>query len=198
MKACRPEANRYTMRSFLEERKPVVRRGRKAYGTLSEAAGLPKGDRFMRLSKHSKHHSSKESTSEHRRLHRLSALLHVYRYTWFQVFAVGLGLLALMEASFLIASNPNLVPAMILYGAFLVPITLITYLYESLPWEVPMPLLAICLLCGGALGVAIASPLELLGPLGTFQYFGVGLIEETSKLIIPAILFFIGAYRSEG
>jgi RsiW-degrading membrane proteinase PrsW (M82 family) len=149
--------------------------------------------------RHLKHRSSEKRVAVKERPRRLFSLLHAYRHRWFQVFAVGLALLVLMEVSFLIAKNPNLVPAMIIYGAFLVPMTLITYLYDSLPWEVPMPLLAICLLCGGALGVAIASPLEidLLGPLGQFRYFGVGLIEETSKLIIPVALFFVGTYRSE-
>ncbi len=150
--------------------------------------------------KHLERHSPEKKVTEEERSHRLSRLLRLYRHRWFQVFAVGLALLALMEASFLVAKNANLVPAMLIYGAFLVPITLITYLYESLPdWEVPMPLLAICLLCGGALGVAIASPLEidLLGPLGPFKYFGVGLIEESSKLIIPVTLLLIGTYRSE-
>lgn len=154
--------------------------------------------------RHPKHRLSgekaKKGTIAQRFGRRLSAILHVYRRRWFQVFASGLVLLALMEVSYLVASNANLVPAMILYGAFLVPITLIVYLYERLTaWEIPMPLLLICLLCGGALGVAIASPLEidLLPPLGPFQFFGVGLIEESSKLIVPAAVFLIGAYRSE-
>ena len=152
----------------------------------------------MKHGKHSKRHPPRHALKSERG-RRLSGLFRVYGRRWFQVFATGLVLLALMEASYLVARNANLVPAMILYGAFLVPIALITYLYETLPWEVPMPILAICLLCGGALGVAIASPLELdlLGPLGKFEYFGVGLIEETSKLIIPLALFFIGTYRSE-
>lgn len=131
---------------------------------------------------------------------RLDAIFHVYRRRWFQVFASGLFLLALMEASYLVAPNPTLVPAMILYGAFLVPITLLAYLYERLTaWEVPMPTLAICFLCAGALGVAVASTLETLamGPLGPFQDFGVGLIEESVKLVVPLVIFFMGAYRSE-
>lgn len=187
----------YNAFPFLEKGKPVARRGRKAHGPLlREVAGLPKGDWLV---KHPKHHSSGQRHAGKERSHRFSRLLHLYRRRWFQVFAVGLALLALMEASFLVAKNPNLVPAMILYGAFLVPIALITHLYETLPWEVPMPVLAICFLCGGALGVAIASPLEidLLGPLGPFRFFGVGLIEEASKLILPLVIYFIGVYRSE-
>ena len=56
--------------------------------------------------------NSEHDGKEHPR--RLSELLRVYRRRWFQVFAVGLALLALMEGSFLLTRNPNLVPAMIL------------------------------------------------------------------------------------
>ena len=143
-----------------------------------------------------KHHSSEKG----RIRRRLDAIFHVYRRRWFQVFATGLLLLALMEASYLGAANPTLVPAMILYGAVLVPLTLLVYLYERLTaWEVPMPTLAICFLCAGALGVAIASTLETvsMGPLGPFQDVGVGLIEESVKLVVPLFIFFAGVYRSE-
>lgn len=36
-----------------------------------------------------------------------------------------------------------------------------------------------------------------MGPLGPFQDFGVGLIEESVKLGVPLVIFFAGAYRSE-
>ncbi len=141
-----------------------------------------------------------EADAEKKHPHRIAKLFRLYKHRWLQVFTVGLALLALMEVSFLIAKNPNLVPAMLIYGAFLVPITLITYLRETLKEsEVPMSVRTICLLCGGALGVAIASPLEidLMGPFGSFKYVAVGLIEESAKLIIPLAFFFIGTYRSE-
>jgi hypothetical protein len=44
-------------------------------------------------------------------------------------------------------SNPNYAPSVILLGAFLVPITFVTYLYERLPsWDVPLQTLAVCFL----------------------------------------------------
>ena len=99
---------------------------------------------------HAQQSASRKAAAGKVRSHGLSRLLHIYRHRWFQVFAVGLALLILMEASFLVAKNANLVPAMIIYGAFVVPIT---YLRGSLTgWPAPISVLAICLLCGGALG----------------------------------------------
>ena len=40
---------------------------------------------------------------------------------WLRVLAAGVFFIALMEASYLAYPNPNLVPAMIVYAAFLVP-----------------------------------------------------------------------------
>jgi hypothetical protein len=55
------------------------------------------------------------------------------RRSWFQIFVSGLILLYLVERTLVATSNPNYVPSVILLGAFLVPITFVTYLYERLP-----------------------------------------------------------------
>ena len=54
-------------------------------------------------------------------------------------------------------------------------------------------------LWGGALGVAVAGFLEYatLRNLGTGELFGVGLIEESAKMIIPIAIFLRGRYRHE-
>jgi protease PrsW len=118
-----------------------------------------------------------------------------------QIFFSGLVLLYLVERTLLATQNLNLVPSVLLLGAFLVPVTFTTYLYERLPvWEVPLPPLAICFVWGGALGVVVAGSLEydLLRSLGVLTLLGVGLIEEGAKLIFPLIFYFLGRYRSEG
>jgi RsiW-degrading membrane proteinase PrsW (M82 family) len=118
-----------------------------------------------------------------------------------QIFFSGLVLLYLLERTLVATQNLNLVPSVLLLGAFLVPVTFTTYLYEWLPeWEVPLPPLAICFVWGGALGVVVAGTLEydLLRSLGVFALLGVGLIEEGAKLIFPLIFYFLGRYRSEG
>jgi RsiW-degrading membrane proteinase PrsW (M82 family) len=124
----------------------------------------------------------------------------VLRRRWFQVFVSGLILLYLVERTLVATSNPNYVPSIILLGAFLVPITFVTYLYERLPgWDVPLPALAVCFLWGGVLGTVVAGTLEydVIRALGFLPKLGIGLIEESAKLIVPLIFYFLGRYRSE-
>lgn len=127
--------------------------------------------------------------------------VRVLRRRWFQIFAGGLLLLYLLERTLLATQSLNYVPSVLLLGAFLVPVTFVTYLYERLPqWEVPLPPLAVCFFWGGALGTVVAGSLEydLLRSLGVLALLGVGLIEEGAKLIFPLIFYFLGRYRSEG
>jgi protease PrsW len=73
--------------------------------------------------------------------------VRILRHRWFQTFASGLILLFLVERTLVATSNPNYIPSVILLGAFLVPVTFLTYLYERLPrWDVPLPPLAVCFL----------------------------------------------------
>jgi len=127
--------------------------------------------------------------------------VRVLRRRWFQIFAVGLVLLYILERTLLATQSLNYVPSVLLLGAFLVPVTFVTYLYERLPkWEVPLPPLAICFFWGGVLSTVVAGSLEydLLRSLGVLALLGVGLIEEGAKLIFPLIFYFLGRYRSEG
>ena len=124
----------------------------------------------------------------------------VLRRRWFQIFVSGLVLLYLVERTLVATSNPNYVPSVILLGAFLVPVTFTTYLYERLPdWDVPLPPLAICFLWGGVLGTVVAGTLEydVARALGFLPKLGIGLIEESAKLIVPLIFYFMERYRSE-
>jgi len=106
--------------------------------------------------------------------------MRVLGHRWFQIFVGGLVLLYLAERVLVATRNPNFIPSVILLGAFLVPITFLTYLYERMSdWEVPLPPLAVCFLWGGTLGTIVAGILEydLLRDLGIFALLGVGLIE---------------------
>jgi protease PrsW len=126
--------------------------------------------------------------------------VRVLRRRWFQIFVSGLVLLFLVERTLVATSNPNYVPSVILLGAFLVPVTFLTYLYERMPdWEVPLPPLAICFLWGGVLGTVVAGTLEydVAKLLGFLPKLGIGLIEESAKLIVPLVFYFVGRYRSE-
>jgi protease PrsW len=124
----------------------------------------------------------------------------VLRRRWFQIFVSGLILLYLVERTLVATSNPHYVPSVILLGGFLVPVTFLTYLYERLPdWDVPLPPLAICFLWGGVLGTVVAGTLEydVVRALGFLPKLGIGLIEESAKLIVPLVFYFQGRYRSE-
>jgi RsiW-degrading membrane proteinase PrsW (M82 family) len=122
------------------------------------------------------------------------------RRRWFQIFVSGLILLYLVERTLVATANPNYVPSVILLGAFLVPVTFVTYLYERLPdWDVPLPAMAVCLLWGGVLGTVVAGTLEydVVRTLGFLPKLLIGLIEESAKLIVPLVFYFLWRYRSE-
>jgi RsiW-degrading membrane proteinase PrsW (M82 family) len=122
------------------------------------------------------------------------------RRRWLQILLSGLVLLFLVERTLVATSNPNYIPSVILLGAFLVPITFATYLYERLPnWNVSLPALAVCFLWGGVLGTLVAGTLEyeVARALGFLPKLVIGLIEESAKLIVPLGFYFFGRYRSE-
>jgi len=122
------------------------------------------------------------------------------RRRWLQLLLSGLVLLFLVEGTLVATGDPNYVPSAILLGAFLVPITFTTYLYERLPnWDVPLPAIAICFVWGGVLGTVVAGTLEydVLRTLGFLPKLGIGVIEEGAKLMLPLVFYFLGRYRSE-
>ncbi len=122
------------------------------------------------------------------------------RRRWFQIFVSGLVLLFLVERTLVATGDPNYVPSAILLGAFLVPVTFTTYLYERFPkWDVPLPAIAICFIWGGVLGTVVAGTLEydVMKSLGFLPKLGIGVIEEGAKLIVPLVFYFLGRYRSE-
>jgi RsiW-degrading membrane proteinase PrsW (M82 family) len=106
----------------------------------------------------------------------------------------------LVERTLIVTSNPNYAPSVILLGAFLVPVTFVTYLYERLPTlEVLLPALAVCFLWGGVLGTVVAGPLEygVASSLGFLPKLAIDLIEESAKIIVPLGFYLFGRYRSE-
>ena len=126
--------------------------------------------------------------------------LGFFRRRWLQIFVSGLVLLYLVERTLVQTGDPNYIPSVILLGAFLVPVTFVTYLYERLPnWDVALPPLAVCFLWGGVLGTVVAGTLEYdtVRALGFLPKLLIGLIEESTKLIFPLIFYFFSRYRSE-
>jgi RsiW-degrading membrane proteinase PrsW (M82 family) len=127
--------------------------------------------------------------------------LDVARTSWFQVLITGTILFFIVQCAFLGTDNPNFVLALLFLGAFIVPTSFVLYVYEREPVrDIPLPLLAVSFLWGGVVAMVAAGVLEYqtLRALGPLQLFGVGFIEESTKLFIPMIVFvFAARYRSE-
>ncbi|MCW2526594.1 MAG: hypothetical protein JWM76_1454 [Pseudonocardiales bacterium] len=120
--------------------------------------------------------------------------------TWLIVLAAGVGLFELLRHTLIATENPNLVPSLILVGALVVPASFVTFVYgRALAFDVTGGVLATIAVTGGLIGIIVAGTLEYdtLHKLGTLPMIGVGLIEETAKLVVPAaILLFSRRYRS--
>jgi RsiW-degrading membrane proteinase PrsW (M82 family) len=112
------------------------------------------------------------------------------------------GTIVFFILSSLVQSSDNraFIPLVIIVGAFVVPVAFVSYIFEREPGrDIPGGLVAFCFLWGGALGVTVAATLEFatLRSLGAAQMFGVGLIEESAKLIFPVGIYLYGRYCSE-
>jgi RsiW-degrading membrane proteinase PrsW (M82 family) len=116
------------------------------------------------------------------------------------VLVVGAALFVAVERTLVETQNPNFVPTAILLGAAVVPAAFVAFITgRRLPYSVGGALVGVAALLGGVIGVIVAGTLEFDAQrrLGALPMIGVGLIEEASKLIIPAaILVFGPRYRS--
>jgi RsiW-degrading membrane proteinase PrsW (M82 family) len=126
--------------------------------------------------------------------------IRFFRQRWFQIFAVGILLFIITEEALRITSNPNYFPTVILLGAFVIPVTFVTYFYEHVrDRDISQPLLITTFLVGGMLGLAAAGVVEYgtLQKLSIPGLFAVGLIEESAKLIFPIAMYIGWRYRHE-
>ena len=91
-------------------------------------------------------------------------------------------------------------PSAILLGASIVPLAFVAFVYgRRLPYGVPGIAVAASAFLGGVIGTIVAATLEfdVLRDLGGLPMLGVGLIEETSKLLVPlALLFWLRRHRT--
>ena len=126
--------------------------------------------------------------------------MNFLQHKWFQILVSGLVLLYAIQRVLIATQNINFVPSLILLGSFLVPVVFVTYLNEKLPnRDFPFAPIAICFLWGGVVGTLVAGSLEYatLRSMSITSIFGVGLIEETAKLIFPVGFYLAGRNRSE-
>ena len=124
---------------------------------------------------------------------------HARRWSWLLVLVVGGVLFELIRRSIVETGNPNLVPALILLGAAVMPAAFVTFIAgRRLVFAVGSGTVLLTGLVGGVIGVVTAGVLEYdtLRRLGALPMIGVGLIEEFAKLIVPAaMLLVVRRYR---
>ena len=125
---------------------------------------------------------------------------------WVQILVIGAALFFGTEQALKFTNNINLVPTVILLGAFLVPATFVAYFYsqeqvldKASHLAIPLSLIAITFLVGGIIGSVVAGFFEYttLRTSSISTLFSAALIEEAAKLIFPVIIFIRGRYRSE-
>ncbi len=117
------------------------------------------------------------------RVHRFSPRPTIQRY-WWRVLLIGLVLYVVTANLLTTTGNPNLIPTVIMLGAFLVPVVYVVFLYESgALYDVPIPTVAMTFFWGGVLGVIAATLLEeqLVTGMGLLSLIAVGLSEELAK-----------------
>ncbi|WP_431920404.1 PrsW family intramembrane metalloprotease [Nonomuraea jabiensis] len=103
---------------------------------------------------------------------------------WLRVFLSGFVLWLASVAVTGLTANSNLVPTVVLFGSFLVPVTFVVWAYgrDRSP-QLTVEVLFVAFVVGGVLGVLGASLLEsLLIRPSIVMYVLVGLIEEGVKL----------------
>ena len=116
------------------------------------------------------------------------------RWSWVLVLLAGTGLFELVRHAIVRTGNPNLVPALILLGAAVVPGAFVAFVAgRRLVFDVGTGTVALTALVGGVIGVVTAGLLEYntLKRLGALPMVGVGLIEEFAKLLVPAVIFLL-------
>jgi protease PrsW len=120
------------------------------------------------------------------------------RWSWVLVLVVGLVLFEAVQHAILVTGNPNLVPALILLGAAVMPAAFLAFVAgRRLVFGISGGAVALTALIGGVVGVVTAGLLEFdtLRRLGTVPMLAVGLIEEAAKLIAPLAIVLYTRHR---
>jgi RsiW-degrading membrane proteinase PrsW (M82 family) len=115
------------------------------------------------------------------------------RWAWLGVLVIGLALYVLVLRTLVRTQNPNFVPALILLGASVVPLSFLTFAQARTGrWQVPASALVTAGFFGGVIGVVVAGRLEYdtLRGLGALPMLFVAVIEEAAKMIVPVVLLF--------
>ena len=126
----------------------------------------------------------------HARLRRLS---------WLAVLIVGVGSYLLVLYTLVATQNINFFPSLILLGSIVVPASVLVFAASSgRQVVVSAGVIALVAVLGGVLGTVAAGTLEydVLVKLGTVPVILVGLIEESSKLVVPLVVMIFSRHRA--
>ena len=127
-------------------------------------------------------------------------ILFRMRRRWLIVLLLGVLIFMVLDLAMRSSGATSLLPALLIVGAFTVPISLVVFFYEHIrDRDISKPLLAICFGIGGALGLAAAGFIEFntLRTLNIGALVAVGFIEESSKLIFPVLMYILWRDRHE-
>ncbi|MDP4143810.1 MAG: PrsW family glutamic-type intramembrane protease [Bacillota bacterium] len=108
------------------------------------------------------------------------------KHKWFKLFLIGLATYAIGLRVLVYTQNPNLFPAVVMLGNFLIPVTYVAFFYERRRLSsINMTNTSACFFYGGFLGTFAASLLEPIF-IHTFNFrdaMMVGIIEEFAKIL---------------
>jgi RsiW-degrading membrane proteinase PrsW (M82 family) len=132
----------------------------------------------------------------------------MFNRRWFQILISGVVLFFIAEQMLRSSGNTNFLPAVILLGALVVPVSFVTYFYgqerlldKNIHGGTPLKTAALNFSVGGLIGVIVAAILEYgtLSQLNASGLLFVALIEEAAKMIFPLVVYIRARlhYRTE-
>jgi protease PrsW len=120
------------------------------------------------------------------------------RFRWLTVLVAGAALYGAEFLTLLQTRDVILLPSLLLVGAAIVPVTFTTFVQTTVRDRGPsFRLVLVAAVIGGFLGTTTASVLETetIRALGSLPLLLVGLIEESAKLLVPALLLLWRPWR---
>ena len=117
------------------------------------------------------------------------------RLSWLWVLLAGVGAYLLLLRTLLVTENPNFFPSLILLGSIVVPAAVLTFAATGgkRGIRVNAGIVTFTVIAGGVLGTVAAGTLEYdtLRALDALPMIMVALIEEASKILVPAAVLLI-------
>ncbi|MEO6998548.1 MAG: PrsW family glutamic-type intramembrane protease [Terracoccus sp.] len=123
---------------------------------------------------------------------------------WLIVLVVGLGLFEVTRRAALATDNPRLLPAMVLFGALVVPASFLCFVWgQHIRHDVTAVTALSVAAVGGCLSVATAAVLEnaalqgnTFGARGELPPLAVGVLEEGAKLLVTVVVLLVAVPRT--